>query len=153
MARTAPKPKIDKAGGTQPAATSPDVVYGQGQANVEAQNQIGLPDNRGIPANTPSPQAVLQGPEGVISAGTPQVSPDVLDAARQYNPQIMPMNGIDDDPTLEVTAGLYRTLDSASYRQDQKVSVVKNRLLAGLLEAENEEMRALGSHIKSRQRL
>ena len=140
MARTVPKPKIDKAGGTQPAATSPDVVYGQGQANVEAQNQIGLPDSRGVPASQPT----LQGPEGVISAGTPQVSPDVLEAARQYTPDIMP---------LEVTAGLYRTLDSVGYRQDQKVSNIKDRLLAGLVEAQSEDMRALGSHIKSRQRL
>ena len=54
MARTVPKPKIDKAGGTQPAATSPDVVYGQGQANVEAQNQIGLPDSRGVPSSPPT---------------------------------------------------------------------------------------------------
>ena len=149
MASTVPKPKIDKAGGTQPAATSPDVVYGQGQANVEAQNQIGLPDSRGVPASQPT----LQGPEGVISAGTPQVSPDVLEAARQYTPDIMPMNSVDDDPTLEVTAGLYRTLDSVGYRQDQKVSNIKDRLLAGLVEAQSEDMRALGSHIKSRQRL
>ena len=38
MARTKAKPKIDTAGGTQPAATSPDVVYGQGVENIAAQD-------------------------------------------------------------------------------------------------------------------
>tara|TARA_B110000014_G_scaffold39798_1_gene25917 strand:+ start:495 stop:956 length:462 start_codon:yes stop_codon:yes gene_type:complete len=153
MARTAPKPKIDKAGGTQPAATSPDVVYGQGQQNIEAQNQIGLPDNRGMPTNAPASQPVLQGPQGIVSAGAPQASPDALEAARMYNPQTMAMNAADDDPILDITAGLYRTLDSAQFRQDQKVTAVKNRLLEGLADAESEVLQSLGSHIKSRQTL
>lgn len=152
MARTVPKPKIDKAGGTQPAATSPDVVYGQGVQNIEAQNEIGIPDNRGIPTNTP-PQPVLKGPEGVISAGAPQASPDALQAAQMYNPQTMAINAMDDDPTLDITAGLYRTLDSAQFRQDQKVTAVKKRLLAGLADAQSEVLQSLGSHIKSRQTL
>ncbi len=152
MARTAPKPKIDKAGGTQPVATSPDVVYGQGVQNIEAQNEIGIPDNRGIPTNTPSPP-VLKGPEGVISTSAPQASPDALHAAQMYNPQTMAMNAIDDDPTLDITAGLYRTLDSAQFRQDQKVTAIKKRLLAGLSDARSEVLQSLGLHLKSRQTL
>ena len=97
MARTMPKP--DMAGGTQPAKTDPNVVYGQGGANVEAQNHIPLPDDRCIPrtvGGTAQQGQVTQPPS------------NALEAAAAYKPDVMPMNAPDDQPDLDVTAGLIR---------------------------------------------
>jgi hypothetical protein len=119
MARTIPKP--DMAGGAQPAKTDPNVVYGQGGANVAAQNEIPLPDSRGIPrtvGGTAEQGQVTQPPS------------NALEAASAYQPNVMPMNAPDDQPDMDVTAGLMRNSMRPEEIESRRNQIVEAELVS-----------------------
>ena len=130
MARTKSKPNIDTAGGTQPAATSPDVVYGQGQANIAAQDPtqggVALPDSRGIPTSS------VQGSDGVVSASVGTPDEEALMAARNYTPTMTAMDAPDDFPDTDITAGLNHTVMSQRSLRQRKLATISNMLISGL---------------------
>lgn len=118
MARTAPKP--DMAGGAQPAKTDPNVVYGQGGANVEAQNKIPLPDDRGIPRTV-----------GGTAQQSQVVQPDdsALQQASAYQPDIMALNAPDDQADLDVTAGLARHFGSREEETVRRNEIIELQIM------------------------
>jgi hypothetical protein len=118
MARTIPKP--DMAGGAQPAKTDPNVVYGQGGANVAAQNEIPLPDSRGIPRT-------IGGTNQQAQIAQPQQS--ALEEASAYQPDVMSLNAPDDQAEMDVTAGLIRHFGSPKEEAEKRNEIIEIQLM------------------------
>tara|TARA_A100001037_G_scaffold2291_1_gene2081 strand:+ start:3968 stop:4423 length:456 start_codon:yes stop_codon:yes gene_type:complete len=146
MARTKAKPKIDTAGGTQPAATSPDVVYGQGVENIAAQDPtqggVALPDNRGIPTST------IQGSDGVVSASVGTPDEQALMAARNYNPLVTAMDAPDDFPDTDITAGLNRAVISERTLRQKRLATMSNMIISGLENSGDPRLEAIAKKAK-----
>jgi len=145
MARTALKP--DKAGGVQAPATSPDVQYAQGEVNTQAQDPsaggIGLPDKRGVPAQT------LQGSDGVVSASTMPPEQEALQAARGYNPSLTAMDAPDDFPDTDITAGLNEQIQSMESMHQRKMASMSRMLIAGLENSDDPLLRGMARKAKA----
>ena len=94
------------------------VGSGEVSKNLNAQD----PNEGGIPLPDSRPRNLASAAGDVVSAQTPPPQMEALEAAQGYNPNIMAMNAMDDQPEMAITAGLMdrtRTPDAARNKRIQ----------------------------------
>lgn len=114
---------------TQPIQAAPmggDVGYGEGEQARQAQAAVPLPDKR-VP--------MVQGATGPVAAAAPPTEMGALDAARAYNPTVMPLNAPDDLPMLELMRGAQRRAQSPEAATKRRRDLATMQLLEQLAES------------------
>ena len=115
----------DSVGRGQKPAAAPmggETGHGEVSENLQAQD----PNEGGIPLPIKRPRNLTNAAGGVVAAQTAPPEMAALDAARGYNPNVMAMNAPDDQPELDITAGLMdrvRDPRSGSNRRIQMLMV------------------------------
>ena len=113
----------DSVGRGQKPAAAPmggEVGYGEGAENLTAQN----PNEGGIPLPDNRPRNLTNASGEVVAAQTPPPQMAALDAARGYNPNIMPLNAMDDQPELAITAGLMDRVQDPRAIRDKRIQLL-----------------------------
>lgn len=130
-----------------PMGTGGEMGYGQGTEAMQAQNALpGMPASAGM--SVPPPMPVIAGENGLAATAIPPTDEQTLQAARGYQPDVMAMNAPDDDPTIEIIAGLHNVLQSKQTLRERKVDIARQELLTNMAETGTGQMRLLAENLR-----
>ena len=113
----------DSVGRGQKPAAAPmggETGHGEVSENLNAQD----PNEGGIPLPDNRPRNLTNATGEVVAAQTAPPQMAALEAAQAYNPNIMPLNAMDDQPELAITAGLMKNAQTPDAARNKRIQML-----------------------------